>query len=507
MACFRLLGIFPELCPIFSVSTRASCNLRPLPIAIGGRPRAAASVNMLHLDLDIAMEKDLERSHMVELRRTSVAILGVAIDNLRMEDVLDAVEAEIAEGGFHQIATANVDFLINSVRDEELRETLIRCDIVLADGMPLVWASYLLRAGLKERVTGADLVPQLASLSAERGYRLFLLGASEESSAGTAKWMLENFPGVRIVGRYCPDHKPLEEMDHKEILSRIEKASPDILLVAFGNPKQEKWLAMHRHVLKVPVCIGVGGSFDFLGGKVSRAPLWMQRYSLEWLYRAMQDPPRMAKRYSRNFVGLARYLPIQIVAMAMQVKRCSPAQITNEAVGVASVLRIDGNFTGALLSRFEADVRSAIVSGSHIVLDMSSTTCIGADALGTLIRLLTAARRWKRELWVTGLHPFLLWVVRGARLGRSFRMAPRVAEALRRIEPELLPVPGAGKDWAFCRIGGQLVPIHAHEVPDVYRQVQHMLTQKVTIDPISIGSSDGQDKDRLVRELIPVDAG
>ncbi len=444
---------------------------------------------------------------MIELRTTSVAILGVAIDNLTMEEVLDAVEAKIAEGGFHQIATANVDFLINSARDEELRETLVRCDIVLADGMPLVWASRLLGARLRERVAGADLVPQLARLSAERGYRLFLLGASEESSVGTAAWMRERFPGVCIAGRYCPTHRPLEDMDHDEILSRIEEARPDILLVAFGNPKQEKWLAMHRYRLKVPVCIGVGGSFDFLSGRVPRAPLWMQRYSLEWLYRVSQDPKRLAKRYAKNIVGLLRYLPIQIVAMSMQAKQRSQAQFTNESVGTAKVLRIDGNFTGVLLSRFENDVRSAIVSGSHIVLDMSKTTYIGADALGTLIRLLSAARRWKRELWVTGLHPLMLWVVRGARLGRSFRMAPRVAEALRRIEPELAPDSRLGKEWALCRIGGRLVPIHAHEIPDVYRQVQDMFQQRVMIEPNSTVSSDSQDRDRPIRELIAVDAG
>jgi N-acetylglucosaminyldiphosphoundecaprenol N-acetyl-beta-D-mannosaminyltransferase len=443
---------------------------------------------------------------MIELRKTSVAILGVAIDNLTMQEVLDAVEAEIAEGGFHQIATANVDFLINSVHDEELRETLVRCDVVLADGMPLVWASYLMGTGLKERVAGADLVPQLARLSAERGYRIFLLGASEESSAGTARWMLKNFPGACIAGRYCPNHLPLEEMDHDDILSRIEEARPDILLVAFGNPKQEKWLAMHRHRLKVPVCIGVGGSFDFLSGKASRAPRWMRQSSLEWLYRAWQDPSRLAKRYASNVVGLLRYLPIQILVTAIRVKRFSPAQITDEYFGTARVLRIHGSFTGALLSGFETDVCGAIASGSHIVLDLSSTTCIGVDGLGTLIRLLTATRRWKRELWLAGLHPFLLRVVRGARLGRSFRMASSVAEALRRIEPELPPVP-LGSDWEFCRIGGQLVPIHAHEIPEVYLQVQQMLKQRVIVESISVGSSESQDKDRVVRELIPVDAG
>ena len=445
---------------------------------------------------------------MSKLRKTSVAILGVAIDNLSMQEVLHIVEAEIAEGGFHQIATANVDFLINSARDDELRETLLRCDVVLADGMPLIWASHLLGAGLRERVAGADLVPQLAKLSAQRGYRMFLLGASEESSAGTAEWMRKNFPSVSIAGRYCPDSKPLEEMDHVEILSRIEAARPDILLVAFGNPKQEKWLAMHRHRLMVPVCIGVGGSFDFLSGKVRRAPLWMQHYSLEWLFRAIQDPSRLAKRYASDLVGLIQYLPIQIAMMAIQARRHSQAQIRKEAVGKARVLRIEGSFTGALLSRFETDVCSAIASGSHIVLDMSKTACIGADALGTLIHLSNAARRWNRELWLAGLHPLLLRVVRAARLGSCFRTARHVAEALRRIEPDLGAAPLLGQDdWAFCRIGGQLVPIHAHEVPDVYRQVRLMLEQKVTIDPLSIASSENLDKVRPTRELIAVDAG
>ena len=457
--------------------------------------------------LRVSQRKSAQWPDTSQPKETSVAILGIAIDNLTMQEVLDAVEAEIAEGGFHQIATANVDFLINSVHDEELRETLVRCDIVLADGMPLVWASHLLGTGLKERVTGIDLLPQLARLSAQRGFRIFLLGASEESSAGAAQWMRKNFPGVCIAGRYCPEHQPLEQMAHEEILTRIEEASPDILLVAFGNPKQEKWLAMHRHRLKVPVCIGVGGSFDFLSGRVSRAPLWMQRYSLEWLYRTIQDPTRLAKRYASNVAGLIRYRPVQMIAIAMQATRRSQAQITNETVGAAKVLRIDGNFTGALLPRFEGEAHSAIVSGAHIVLDMSATAYIGADALGALIRLQSIARYWKRELWLTGPHPLVRWVVRAGRLDRSIRTASRVAEALRRIEPELDPVPRVGNDFAFCRIGGRLVPIQAQEIPDVFRQIQLMLKQTVMIDQNSIISPEAAEKDRQIGKLIAVDAG
>jgi len=443
---------------------------------------------------------------MAKSNNSRVAILGVAVDNLTMEEVLDAVEANIAEGGFHQIATANVDFLMKSIHDEELYETLASCDLVLADGAPLVWASHLLGSGLKERVAGADLVPQLAKLSAERGYRLFLLGAEEDSSVGTAEWMEKNYPGVCIAGRYSPKHQPLEEMDHEEILSRIEAARPDILLVAFGNPKQEKWLAMHRRRLAVPVCIGVGASFDFLSGKISRAPLWMQQNGTEWLYRMIQEPTRLAKRYLSNAGGVLRYLPVQLAAMAMQGRRRRQARISQKMIGSAMVLRIEGDFTGALLPRFESEVRKAVLAGSHVVLDMGDTAYIGADALASLLYVMNIARCWKRELWFAGMDRLLVHVLGASRLRLFFRMAPTVAEALRRIQPEMVPVPQLGKDWAFCRIGGQLIPIHAHEVPAVYRQVQQLLGRGFEVEPMTVLSQSSHEMDGLIQKLTPADA-
>lgn len=430
---------------------------------------------------------------MVVPAKNRVAILGVAVDNLTMEEVLDAIEAKIDEGGFHQIATANADFLMRSIKDEELHETLCRCDYVLADGMPLVWASHLIGAGLKERVTGADLVPRLAELSARNGYRIFLLGASEKSSAGCAAWMEKNYPGVCIAGRYSPAYQPLEEMDHDDILTRIEAAHPDILLVSFGNPKQEKWIAMHRNRLRVPVCMGVGAAFDFLSGEVSRAPVWMQHCGLEWLYRTAQEPSRLARRYANNAMGLMRYLPEQLLAMAAQARGRTPAQIQCESVGTALVFRISGDFTGAPLRQFEADVCSAVSACSHVVLDLSKARYIGADALGSLIYLKKIAKRWNREMWLAGLGRIPVWIMRSARLGAAFRTAERVPEALRRIEPA--PVMQKGSDWSFCRIGGQLIPIHAEEVPEVYRQVHEMLTQRLAYEPFpqaSYGSSEAQ---------------
>src|SRR6202012_942314 len=126
------------------------------------------------------------------------------------------------------------------------------------------------------------------------------------------------FPGLRIAGRYSPPMQPLEKMNHEEILDRIAQAKPDILLVAFGNPKQEKWLAMPRNRLNVPVCIGVGGSLDFVAGAVPRAPKWMQSTGFEWAYRIAQEPKRLAQRYVHDAIGLAMHIPSQFIATAMQ---------------------------------------------------------------------------------------------------------------------------------------------------------------------------------------------
>jgi N-acetylglucosaminyldiphosphoundecaprenol N-acetyl-beta-D-mannosaminyltransferase len=128
----------------------------------------------------------------------------------------------------------------------------------------------------------------------------FSSGRQRKPFAAGGQSLKQRFPELRIVGRYSPEPQPIEKMDHEEILRRIEEARPDILLVAFGNPKQEEWIAMHRDRLKVPVCIGVGGTLDSLSGTTRRAPRWMQRCGLEWLHRTLQEPQRLAARYLRR---------------------------------------------------------------------------------------------------------------------------------------------------------------------------------------------------------------
>ena len=368
-----------------------------------------------------------------------VAVLGVPIDNVGVDEVLARIEGWIAEGGFHQLATANTDFLINAVHDQELGDILRRCDLVVADGMPLVWTSRLLGNPLKARVTGVDLVPRLAALAAARAYRVFLLGGTPESLQGAAARLRSDHAGLQIVGQLSPPHARLEAMNHAAILEAIAEAEPDILLVGFGNPKQEKWLSMHRHRLQVPVTVGIGGTFDFLAGRVSRAPVWMQRNGLEWLYRTVQEPRRLTRRYAANAWGMLRYLPRHLAAYSFQRRASRLSQLVVEPCPEARVLHVSGDFTGPVMQCFAEETVQAFRAGEHVVLDLSHSTYIGADGLGMLIRAITDARTMRRELWLTGLRPLVERIVKAGRFESGLHIASGIPEAMRRIEPIAWP--------------------------------------------------------------------
>jgi len=229
--------------------------------------------------------------------RQPIALLGVAFDNVTLRETVARIEEMIASRRPHYVVTANVDFLAQARRDLELQRILLDAPLVLCDGTPLVWASRLFGNALPERVAGADLVPELIRVAAKKHYRLFFLGTTEEANTQAIARLRMQFPDLEI-SYYSPPFRPLLEMDTVEMIRRIRAAKPDLLFVAFGCPKAEKWLAMHHRELGVPVAIGVGATIDFLAGRMKRAPLWMQRGGVEWIYRLSQEPRRLFKRYA-----------------------------------------------------------------------------------------------------------------------------------------------------------------------------------------------------------------
>ncbi len=221
-----------------------------------------------------------------------VEILGVPVASLTMREAVEQAEQWMDERRGALIATANAEMIMNATRDEELFEILRAADLVVPDGAGTVWAAHHLGYEMPERVAGYDLVQALLKEAPKRGDRVFFFG-SAPGIAESAKNKAEKlYPGVQIVG---VRNGYFTAEDEPEIINEIREAKPDILLAALGVPKQEKWLKKYREELGVPVSIGVGGTLDVMAGNVRRAPKWMQKAKLEWLFRGLLQPKRAGR--------------------------------------------------------------------------------------------------------------------------------------------------------------------------------------------------------------------
>jgi N-acetylglucosaminyldiphosphoundecaprenol N-acetyl-beta-D-mannosaminyltransferase len=223
----------------------------------------------------------------------AIRILGVRVDALTYNRLLATIGDFIVEGSPHQITTLNPEFVMEAQSNAAFRHVLERSDLCMADGVGLLWAARRQGSPLPERVTGSDGVPLIAERAAQMGWSLYLLGAAPGIAEHTRRVLVERYPGLRITGTYAGSPA---EADAQEIVALIRTASPDILFVAFGAPQQDLWIARHRDTLRVPVMMGVGGAFDHIAGVRLRAPRWIQRLNLEWLFRLVTQPWRWRRQ-------------------------------------------------------------------------------------------------------------------------------------------------------------------------------------------------------------------
>ncbi len=236
--------------------------------------------------------------------RPRVNLFGVQIDCLRMEDAVQRVLSWVHHplGNCRYVVTPNVDHAVLLQEHEALREAYDHADLVLPDGQPVVWASRLLGKTLPERVAGSDLVPALFDAAdAKRPLRTFLLGAGPGVAERAAASIQKKWDGVEIVDTYSPPFGfEKDDAEQARILARISAAKPDLLVVGLGAPKQEVWVCEQRRNLESAAVLCVGATIDFLAGEKTRAPRWIQRLNLEWLYRMLSEPRRLVGRYLRD---------------------------------------------------------------------------------------------------------------------------------------------------------------------------------------------------------------
>lgn len=224
----------------------------------------------------------------------SVEILGVRVDDVTLDETLELIEGYIAAGAPHFIATNNTEFVMAAQRDEGFRQVLNSADLSIPDGVGLILGLRLFGVRVREHVRGTDTVERLMARAAAKGYTVFLLGAAEGVAEAAANKLRERYPELKVAGTYAGSSDPRFDDATVEIVRGAGRV--DILLVAFGAPAQERWIARNLDRLNVSVAIGVGGVFDFISGRVQRAPAWVRRIELEWLYRLGRQPWRWRRQ-------------------------------------------------------------------------------------------------------------------------------------------------------------------------------------------------------------------
>ncbi|MCU1504870.1 MAG: glycosyltransferase [Ilumatobacteraceae bacterium] len=297
--------------------------------------------------------------------KTPAMILGIPIDRVTMDEAVTEIERLVQLGRrrstTHQVVTVNVDFVVNAVGDDDLMRILQFADLDLADGMPLVWAAGRIGEPIAERVTGADLVPALAERSARTGLHIHLFGSADGIAERACALLIERHPGARITADSGPMiTDPRSPGD--DVVERLAAVDADVVCVALGNPKQEHFIAAIRAHLGAPVMIGVGGTLDMLVGVRKRAPAWMQKFGLEWIFRALQEPRRLGKRYAKDIFVFGPRLLMFLVRARTVARRAVPGRIPG-------------------------------LSGTHEVVDLAGVECLALDDLGVL----AARRRTTRQ--------------------------------------------------------------------------------------------------------------
>lgn len=227
-----------------------------------------------------------------------VNILDIPIANVSQDETILEIEKFVVNNSYNDIFPTNVDMIVKSINDNSFKKVLKNAQLLVPDGMPLVWASKLLKRPLKEKVSGSNLFLRICELSAKKGYRLFFLGAAEGVAAKAAEIISAKYKGLNIVGTYSPSigfENDIYEI--KKIISLIKESKTDVLFVAFGAPKQEKWICKYKDEYKVPVSIAVGATFDYIVGLKKMPPQFLKKLGFAWLWRLCDEPKRLWRRY------------------------------------------------------------------------------------------------------------------------------------------------------------------------------------------------------------------
>ena len=360
-----------------------------------------------------------------------LAIFGVPFHNVTFGEAVDWVVERVRSGQPANIATANLDFVTRAWHDPELQRLLIDADLVIADGFPIVKLSPFFGPRLKERVAGSDLTPMLAERAAQEGFRVYGLGSADGVAKKALEVLKSRYPKLKVAGTYSPPFAPLLEMDHRDILKHLECARPDLLFVALGVPKQDKFISMHVRGWNVPVSIGVGGSLDFIIGEQKRAPVWLQKLYLGWFWRMCLDPKRLFSRYVAN----VRFL-FSATRQMFMIHRMPDKPVSFQSLEDSQIEQLEA--LGAGVERFqkldsEEAARQFVermdcAAAKSMVVDIHPIPWLDSLELGALLESSKRCRANGRRLILYAPRPKVCRLLETCRLTGYFDTATRMDE-------------------------------------------------------------------------------
>ena len=376
-------------------------------------------------------------------------LMGIPFHDVTFAETVEWARERIRWRVPAYMATANIDFVMQAWGDPELQRILLEASLVIADGMPIVWMSKLFGPPLRERVTGSDLVPMLAGMCRDEGFSIFYLGGAQGVAEKAAAELQRRYPGLKTAGCYSPPMADIVHMDHAAILAQLEATKPDLLLVAFGAPKQEKWANMHVRQWKVPLAIGVGGTLDFLAGAQTRAPKFVQNIGFEWLWRMFTNPKRLFSRYAKNLFFLfsvtARLLWLRARFPKFGKKAVPLFRGLDTISDVALAVRWPGLLDAGAAQMWTHKL-DAEAGTRSIVLNMTGVRWLTSLELGAFLTLSKLRRAHDARLILAGLGGHARQLVDLCRLDRYLELADepgQLEHSIRKLHAALAD----GKIW------------------------------------------------------------
>lgn len=374
-------------------------------------------------------------------------LLGLPFHDVTLAEMLDYCEQAMKGDVGRYVVTANVDFTAQADEDLDLKKIVFFADRVVCDGMPLVWLSKIFGYPLRERVAGSDMVPKLLEMCGREGHAVYFFG-SDMATLQEAKILAEErYPGLKVVGIDSPPMGEVIEWDNDALCARMRASGAKLLLVCLGCPKQERWIFAHHHAVGIPLSIGVGASLDFITGKQERAPRWMQKAGLEWLWRMSGNPSRLVSRYSKDFVFLMKASWRQ--ARAQRRREIIALTVRDHPQDTA---RQDGpvtriNWSGDLQQTGLAGAPVPESVSSPVLLDASRVTFMDSSGLGRLALLVRVCRAAQQMLVVVNPSEVVRTSVRAAQMDSLFPITGSEEEAMSLVSER-------GESGAVCKATG-----------------------------------------------------